>query len=547
MKIMRRILPLFLAILLVLASLGTFAAFAFTDGQDVGIGTVTEQTSRTVAEGLTYETAAIQSDSGANQYVHTLTFNPKTSDYMPIVYSKFSGYGATTLASAQKAETIGYDVKAGINASFFSFTGKSANTYGGVNICDGKILQGNNSHGVTWMLTFNSDGTSALVQSRVTYSLSANDDAWKATLSYINICPENTYTGIYYYDTFCGTATDTKAAGVEVVFEKKDGTELTVGGTLVGEVVEIRDNVSSGGPIGTTQFVLYASDKSQYAASLRALAVGDKVAITANETVAKSKEAMENCNSALVTYGYHIVADGVNVTANDGLGEDFNTARAQRSAIGVKADGTLVIVASPGRTADYAGMTVYELADYLIAQGCVTAVNLDGGGSTQMTVENESGELEAVLAYGRSVANSILIVARPTIESETSEKLQELISDASKLVDSSSYIGDVESLRTALEYAKAVSASKQSMPGDYTKAIMRLSTALDVKGLLGDLNGNGKIDSTDYIQLKRAVLGTYTMTDEQKAAADINKDGNVNSTDYILLKRAVLGTYTIPG
>lgn len=503
-----------------------FPAAAFTDGQHVGIGTVTEHTSYTVAEGLTYETAAIRSNSGGNQYVHTLTFNPKTGDYMPIVYSKFSGYGATTLASAQKAETIGYDVKGGVNASFFSFTGKSANTYGGVNICDGKILQGNNSHGTDWILTFNSDGTSALVQSKVSYSLTANGGAWNAPLSYINICPETTYTGIYYYDTFCGTRTDTKAAGIEVVFEKQDGTELTVGGTLVGSVVEIRDNVSSGGDIGTTQFILYASNSSSYAASLRSLSIGDKVAVSANETVAASKTAMENCNSALVTYGYHIVSDGVNVTAKDGLGEDFNTARAQRSAIGVKEDGTLVIVASPGRSTAYAGMTVYELADFLIAQGCVTAINLDGGGSTQMTVENASGELEAVVSSTRYVANSILIVARPTIDPETAKELQALIANASELMESASFTGDIAFLRAALDYAKAVYASGQSMPGDYTKAIMRLRNALDVKGSLGDLlsraSGIRFSDYSEYVlgQIRSAYAKASEVYDDPNATND---------------------------
>lgn len=62
---------------------------------------------------------------------------------------------------------------------------------------------------------------------------------------------------------------------------------------------------------------------------------------------------------------------------------------------------------------------------------------------------------------------------------------------------------------------------------------------------LGDIDGNGTVNSTDYLYLKRAVLGTYPLTDRQIAVADINKDGKINSTDYLYLKRAVLGTYTI--
>lgn len=62
---------------------------------------------------------------------------------------------------------------------------------------------------------------------------------------------------------------------------------------------------------------------------------------------------------------------------------------------------------------------------------------------------------------------------------------------------------------------------------------------------LGDLSGNGKIDVTDYMMLKRAVLGTLNLSEQQREVADINGDGKVNSVDYIFVKRAVLGTYVI--
>ena len=63
--------------------------------------------------------------------------------------------------------------------------------------------------------------------------------------------------------------------------------------------------------------------------------------------------------------------------------------------------------------------------------------------------------------------------------------------------------------------------------------------------MLGDINGNGKIDALDYGLLKRACLGTYTLTDVQKLAGDINGNGKIEALDYGLLKRACLGTYTI--
>ena len=61
---------------------------------------------------------------------------------------------------------------------------------------------------------------------------------------------------------------------------------------------------------------------------------------------------------------------------------------------------------------------------------------------------------------------------------------------------------------------------------------------------VGDINGNGKIDARDYLLLKRAYFGTYTLNCAPEAA-DINGNGKIDARDYLLLKRAYFGTYTI--
>jgi len=59
-------------------------------------------------------------------------------------------------------------------------------------------------------------------------------------------------------------------------------------------------------------------------------------------------------------------------------------------------------------------------------------------------------------------------------------------------------------------------------------------------GLLGDLNLDKKVNSTDYALLRRVILEMTTITGEAKANADLNGDGKVNSTDYAALKRKIL-------
>ncbi|HAN20589.1 MAG: hypothetical protein A2Y15_08885 [Clostridiales bacterium GWF2_36_10] len=512
------------------------SALTFTVGNPLGSGTITSSTNRTVATGVTYSTAVYTDSSSDSQQVYALSFNPQTSDFVPYVYSKYSGYGATTYSTAVDVETkYGLNCVGGTNASFFSFVGTCCNTYGGVNISDGKIIQGCNSYGATYMLTFDSDGTSDLVYSRVSYALSVKGTAWANALQNINIFPYTTGTGIYYYDTSCGNNTDTNTAGVEIVFNKTNNTELTVGGTLKGTVAAIRSNVSSGGSVGFNQFVLYASDASSYAAGLRALVIGDTVEITATETITGAKEKMENCSSALVTYGYHIVANGQNVTASDGLGEAFNTASAQRTAVGIKADGTLIMVVSNGRTTTYPGLTVYELADMLIGLGCVTAVNLDGGGSSQMTVQNSSGTLEATFSSTRRVANSLLIVQRPTINTTTRNTLNSLVSSASTYL--SDYIlstASTTSMQAAYNYGYAVYNSTQSMPGDYTKAIMRLQDAIANVEIISKSTGIYIYSSSLTMRATASSGGTVVTTVPANTSLSITSvSGNFGYTKYL--------------
>jgi len=478
---LKKIFAVCLSVLIILSACSLSAwAITFSVGAPLGSGIISSASNRTVAPGVTYSTAVYRDSSNDLQRVFALSFNPKTSNYMPFVYSKYSGYGATTINSATDAESkYGLNIVGGINGSFFSFVGTCCNTYGGVNISDGKVIQGQNSFGPTYMLVFDSAGNTDLVYSKVSYALKVNGSPWSGALEYINMYPYTLGTGIYYYDTSCGNNTDTNSPGVEIVFNKVNNTELTVGGTLKGTVAEKRNNVSSGGSIGRNQFVLYASNSSPWAASLRALSIGDTAEITVTETIAAAKTKMENASSALVTYGYHIVLNGVNVTSSNGLGSDFNNASAQRSAIGVKSNGELIIVATDGRTSTYPGLTVYELADMLIGLGCQTAVLLDGGGSTQMTVENSSGTLEAVYSSTRRVANSLLITQRPTIPTATKNTLSSLIASANTYLSNYTLSSQSQAqMEAALNYGTGVYNVSTSMPGDYTKAIMRLQEAI---------------------------------------------------------------------
>jgi exopolysaccharide biosynthesis protein len=68
----------------------------------------------------------------------------------------------------------------------------------------------------------------------------------------------------------------------------------------------------------------------------------------------------------------------------------FFLARHPRTAVGVRADGTLLFVTVDGRQPqESVGMSLPELTDLLLELGAVSAVNLDGGGSTTMVIDGE--------------------------------------------------------------------------------------------------------------------------------------------------------------
>lgn len=65
---------------------------------------------------------------------------------------------------------------------------------------------------------------------------------------------------------------------------------------------------------------------------------------------------------------------------------EFVMKRHPRTAIGVSTTGELIIMTVDGRQKYSVGMSLYELADEMIQKGAVQAINLDGGGSTQMVI-----------------------------------------------------------------------------------------------------------------------------------------------------------------
>jgi hypothetical protein len=109
----------------------------------------------------------------------------------------------------------------------------------------------------------------------------------------------------------------------------------------------------------------------------------------------------------------------------------FVAKRHPRTAAGVTADGTLLLVTVDGRQERSLGMSLPELAALMRRLGAINALNLDGGGSTTMAI---SGGVVNAPSDGRTrpVANGLLVYAEP---GEATEHTDARIAAASEPIE----------------------------------------------------------------------------------------------------------------
>ncbi len=116
------------------------------------------------------------------------------------------------------------------------------------------------------------------------------------------------------------------------------------------------------------------------------LKVGDKVKIT--QTL--GSDVWDKTVFALGA-GPMLVKDG-NVfltTKTEEFGSDVAGGRAPRTALGLTKDGHIILAVIDGRQSHSVGLTLLELARFMQELGAVDAMNLDGGGSSEMVVDGK--------------------------------------------------------------------------------------------------------------------------------------------------------------
>ena len=380
-KTFKTVLALCLAITMALSAVPALAAVG-------GTGEELYKNTRQLMDGFYFTNTVSVNASGKRVETYTLETTPAGPVY-PIVLAKDKIHHTMDINDMTAwAESHGYNVHAAINADFFYETYNYP--LGGV-IQDGRYISSMNGEN---LLVFTDYGAFFSEKPSVTRTLQnmgggfsmdpvtgefVSNAGKTVTPQHLNKVRTKTgglflYTGDYHESATC-----TSRPGWGVRFRVLGG-ELTVSGSMELEVVEVIPDgldfeLSEGCMVLTAP-----ADNPVYADYYNNFAVGDRVELTttcSDERLINAKWAC-GCGDLLVENG----------SLTDKSAWDKAIAAVNpRTGIGIKPDGSVIAYVVDGRQGNYSnGALMEEMATDLLARGCVAVVNLDGGGSTTMSV-----------------------------------------------------------------------------------------------------------------------------------------------------------------
>ena len=338
---------------------------------------------------------------------NVITYTPNKK-VKPIVTYGDTMTSCTSVADAAQAlEEQGYRVVAGINGDFYN-TGNGLPI--GIVVTDGVLRS---SDGGYYGIGFRDDGTAIIGKPGVSVSVDLGyevDDGYGTTTKLVRpvaaVNKARVSSGgiyLYTYDFNDRHTTGTTDAGVNVLCTIPSGT-VALGGEVTAQVERVFDGPGAV-DIGSDEMVLsvHGEANSYYVDALRNIPRDAEITVTisANE----GWEEVEYAVGAL----YSLVENGA---LKQGLPAGANP----RTAIGVKADGTLVLYTMDGRRGGYSiGSSLSQVGSRMMELGCVDVLGLDGGGSTNLAVTTPDSTTAAIFnrpsESNRKVTNQIFLVA----------------------------------------------------------------------------------------------------------------------------------------
>ena len=291
-----------------------------------------------------------------------------------------------------------YGAVAAVNGGFFKVSGNHQGDLAGFFVKDGVIL----SEPVYRHSSFGfclRKGKQVPVFDQIKQSSAIITSRGKAIpISGINRQRGNSETVVY--TPHFGRTTLTDSSGVEFVVQNET-------------VKDIRRGAGSS-LIPAQGFVISASSPVPARRILATLNIGTRVAIEHRLTSLRAHQQVSVEGCSYVSAGPTLVLAGEKQTdflnESKSFGAGFSLKWHPRTAVALRGDGTLLFVVVDGRQPELSvGMTLPELADFLIQRDANTAYNLDGGGSSTMVVDGKIVNSPSDRSRERPVSDAILL------------------------------------------------------------------------------------------------------------------------------------------
>lgn len=335
-----------------------------------------------------------------------ITYTPNQAVTPIVTYGDVLTDRSSVADMAAALEAEGYRVVAGINGDFYNVnTGLPI----GLVVTDGVLRSSDAGY---YAIGFRADGTAILGKPSIRVSADLGytvDDGFGTStevvrpVAAVNKARTNSGIFLYTYDFNAKHTTGTTEAGVNVVCAIEEGS-LTIGGTVTARVERVEESTVTALQPG--EIVLSANSQADtyYSGALQSMQPGSTVTLSVTA-------ADEGWNDVKYAVGalYCLAENGV---VASGLAAGTNP----RTAVGQKADGTLVFYTVDGRRSGHSiGASMTQVGERLLELGCQTVLCLDGGGSTNLAVTTPDSTTATIInrpsETGRKVTNQVFLVA----------------------------------------------------------------------------------------------------------------------------------------
>lgn len=451
-----------IAVLLIITMLPVYTAFAYAPsvGTETGVGTVDSLVTEELVPGaVTYSNFTCTNPNKQDVYVVEVD---TSKGFVPVVtYGENINSKETVKKQAEREIANGKKIYAAINTDFYTLANGES---WGLTIKDGELLGYTNTKKA---IAFTKEGKAVIGRAYIDINVACEgeDLGSRGRIEKIN---KLIYTdGCYLFNSEMPEGNenilDSASGGVQTGYTriklKKISGKAMIGNSMTCQVLEIVSDVKNYDLPKLNDgeyYIMYRGVKPNYV--YKNVYEGDELTISFEDTSMSkysSPEGFVNCvegvgientileNGEIVNPEYTFVG-GVN----------------PRTVLGVKEDGTIVIVCIDGRSDKAYGAVHKEAGQLLKDLGCSWGVNFDGGGSTTLltSTDGKNLQLRNTPSDGamRSVTAALCIAGNDTLPSvdkkEQTVDLSNITNDIIFTVDKNGNEVSGEFLSNVLDY-----------------------------------------------------------------------------------------------